>query len=52
MKIKISYTLEVDPQEWADEYRIDKSEVRDDVKTYFTDSYQIPQHLEGFVKMV
>ena len=58
MKVKIEYTLEVDLEGWAKEYGfadpegIDAwRELREDVKTYFTSSAVIPQHLEDIVKM-
>jgi hypothetical protein len=34
MKVRISFTLDVDDEAWAVEYGIDKSEVRKDVQTY------------------
>ena len=43
MKIRVSFTVEVDPQRWADEFGVEPSEVRDDVKRYITDG--IAAHL-------
>jgi phosphoribosylformimino-5-aminoimidazole carboxamide ribonucleotide (ProFAR) isomerase len=34
MKVKVSLTLDIDPQAWADTYGIDASAVREDVKNY------------------
>ena len=34
MKVKVSFTIEVDEKEWAETYGCDKSEVRQDVKNY------------------
>jgi hypothetical protein len=39
MKVQIKVTVEVDAQQWADEYGCEREEVREDVKTYF--AYQI-----------
>ena len=36
MKIKISYTIDLDATAWAEEFGIDKSEVRADVQQYLT----------------
>jgi hypothetical protein len=38
MKVQIKVTVEVDPQEWANEYGCERSEVREDVRSYFTDA--------------
>jgi hypothetical protein len=36
MKINISFTIEIDPAEWSKKQRlIDRSRVRDNVKTFF-----------------
>ena len=40
MKISITLTIDVDPDEWADNYGIEKSEVREDVKTYVRTAVQ------------
>lgn len=32
MKVKISYTLEIDADAWANEFGLDKSEVRADIQ--------------------
>lgn len=34
MKVRVSYTVEVDPEGWVSEYGVDPSEVRDDVKDH------------------
>ena len=34
MKISITLTIDVDPNKWAENYGIDKADVRDDIKTY------------------
>jgi hypothetical protein len=34
MKVKISFTLDVDAKAWAVEYGLDAREVREDVKLY------------------
>jgi len=36
MKIRITETIEVDPEKWATEFGLDKNEVREDVKEYFS----------------
>ena len=33
MKIRMTVTVELDPQDWADEYGLEISQVRDDVKS-------------------
>ena len=35
MKIRITETIEIDPEKWATEFGLDKDEVREDVKAYF-----------------
>lgn len=40
MKVRITLTVEVDRKQWALEYGIDESEVRDDVALY------VRQHVE------
>jgi hypothetical protein len=47
MKIKINFTLDVDPDSWAREYDIEKSEVRDDVKMYVKNG--MLAHFEDFL---
>lgn len=37
IKVRIAVTVEVDPAEWAYEYACERSEVREDVRSYFTD---------------
>ena len=34
MKVKLSFTVEIDPEEWMNSYFVERGEVRDDVKTY------------------
>jgi hypothetical protein len=34
MKIKCSFTVEVDPEDWAEAFGLERSEVRKDVQTY------------------
>lgn len=34
MKVKVSYTVDIDADAWASEFGIDKSEVRADVQKY------------------
>jgi hypothetical protein len=36
MKVKIEYTVEVDQAKWADFYGVELCDVREDVKSYFT----------------
>ena len=38
MKIRISFTVDIDPEVWALEYGLDRSEVRADVQTYIAES--------------
>lgn len=35
MKIKVTFTLDVDPEAWALEYGIQRKDVRADVQSYF-----------------
>lgn len=35
MKVRISFTLDVDPEAWANEYGVAAAEIRQDVQTYF-----------------
>jgi hypothetical protein len=34
MRVRISFTVEIDPDAWASEYGIDREDVRRDVHTY------------------
>lgn len=34
MKVKVSYTIDIDADGWADEFGLDKSQVRADVQQY------------------
>jgi hypothetical protein len=34
MKININFTIEINQQQWADEYGISTNDVREDVKEY------------------
>lgn len=55
MKVKIEYTVEVDAQEWSNEFFIDKSDVREDVKNYFQSIEHCPLSIysgNGSVKIV
>lgn len=36
MKVKVSFTIDINQQAWADEFGIDKSKVRADVQQYLT----------------
>ena len=40
MKVTIKVTVEVDPQEWSDEFGCERTEVREDVRSYFTNQIQ------------
>lgn len=40
MKIVVQVVVEVDPEAWADEYGISKSEVRQDIKDYVLSNVQ------------
>jgi|TARA_R110000824_G_C15136438_1_gene669562 hypothetical protein len=63
MRIKIQYTLEVDEEDWANEYELHdptgkykgkewKALIREDIKSYFeSPGSVIPEHLEGVVEM-
>lgn len=46
MKVQIKVTIEVDPAEWADEYGCERSEVRDDVRSYFVNQITQAQAVE------
>jgi hypothetical protein len=35
MKIKITQTIEIDPEKWANEYGVDIKDVRKDAASYF-----------------
>ena len=37
MRVLVKVVLDVDPEAWALEYGIERSEVRGDVQTYFAD---------------
>ena len=43
MKVKIEFTVNVNPDKWADEYGTERKEVREDVKSYFSNC--IPDYL-------
>lgn len=43
MKIRVEMTLDVDPEAWMEAYDVEKSEVRDHVKTYLASA--VPQAL-------
>jgi len=34
MKVRIAFTVDIDPQAWADTYGVDVSEVRQDVNSW------------------
>lgn len=38
MKVQIKVTIEVDPADWAEEFGLERSEVRTDVKNYFSNA--------------
>jgi hypothetical protein len=44
MKVKIEYTVEVDQDGWADFYGVELCDVREDVKSYFSQ----PQNTEAW----
>lgn len=35
MRVKVTATVEIDPDLWASEYGIERAEVREDVKNYY-----------------
>jgi len=35
MKVRVAFTLDVDPEGWANEFGIERAEVSQDVKVYF-----------------
>lgn len=45
MKVRLTMTVEVDPEAWATEYGIDLKEVRKDVQGYFSSYAQ--EHING-----
>lgn len=47
MKVRLTVTVEVDPSAWADEYGCERSEVREDVRSYFTDGIGQFPAIEG-----
>lgn len=40
MKVRITTTVEVDPDAWAADFGVDRKEVRDDVRAYFSNWIQ------------
>jgi hypothetical protein len=38
MKIKVTFTVEVDPAAWSEEYGVDPDEVRHDVQEFFANA--------------
>ncbi len=34
MRVRVSITVEVDPEEWLAEYGVERAELREDVNTY------------------
>ena len=40
MKIRVSFTIDVDEEAWSLEYGVDKSEVRQDVKSHVLNALQ------------
>ena len=40
MKIKVTQTVDVDPELWAEAYGVEESKVREDVKAYFSNYCQ------------
>jgi hypothetical protein len=46
MKIKITQTVEVDAEAWAHEYGVELSDVREDVKSYFSNAQDVVNALE------
>ena len=49
MKVKIEYTVEVDQANWASWYGVSPDEVREDVKSYFTNWCNTEAFNEGLV---
>lgn len=35
MKVRVEFTIDIDPEAWAEEYGVERSEVREDVKQHF-----------------
>lgn len=52
MKIVVSVTIEVDPDEWAGNNGIERSEVRSDVKEYVLNSVKALPSLEDVAAQV
>lgn len=50
MKVKITHTLEIDPQKWANEYGVDLKDVRRDVASYFSTWCQSHVEMLGLQK--
>jgi BMFP domain-containing protein YqiC len=42
MKVRVRFTVDVDPARWAEEYRVARSEVRRDVQQH-VESYAVAQ---------
>lgn len=40
MKVKVSVTLDIDAEAWAQDFGIDKKDVRKDVQVYFEQTCQ------------
>lgn len=45
MKVRIQVTIDVNPEDWAVEFGLDRGDVRSDVQTYF--DLLIHEHLEA-----
>lgn len=45
MKVRVTATVEIDAQAWAEEYGIDPADVRKDVQAHLADSLQ--QHVDS-----
>lgn len=35
MKVRVTTTVDIDPEAWASEFGVDKADVREDVRVYF-----------------
>ena len=52
MKVKIEFTVDIDPEAWAEEYGLARGDVREDVKAWVSSQTITQIHTEGLWKPV
>lgn len=50
MKIRVTFTLDIDPESWASEYGLDKTEVREDIQAYLANEAREWMNMMGHLK--